>query len=69
MEINFPVKADPRADLLVQGRLHHPYDYLGLHHEMQDYVVRIFNPWASEISLQMSKATFRCNATNNGPYI
>ncbi|MDO8412365.1 MAG: 1,4-alpha-glucan branching protein GlgB, partial [Gallionellaceae bacterium] len=35
----------------------HPYDYLGLHHEMQDYVVRIFNPWASEISLELSSGT------------
>ena len=44
--------ADPCADLLLQGRLHDPYSYLGPHREKDNYVVRVFNPYASEISLE-----------------
>ena len=51
MEINTLMQADPRAELLLQGRLHDPYAYLGLHRDEQGYVVRVFHPWASDISL------------------
>ncbi len=52
MKTSLRVKADPRADLLVQGRLHDPYGYLGPHHENEGYVVRVFNLQASEINLE-----------------
>jgi 1,4-alpha-glucan branching enzyme len=44
-------KTDPRVDSLLQGRLHDPFAYLGPHLEKDSYVVRIFQPYASEISL------------------
>ncbi len=44
-------KNDPRAESLLQGRLHDPFAYLGLHSEKDSYVVRVFQPYASEISL------------------
>ena len=49
------IKTDPRADLLLQGRLHDPYSYLGLHPENQGWVVRVFNPYASEINLETAQ--------------
>ena len=49
--------ADPWADLLVQGRLHDPYAYLGTHREIGAYVVRVFNPYASNISLETAQGS------------
>ncbi len=46
------IKSDPRADLLLQGRLHDPFSYLGSHHEKTGYVVRVFYPYANEINLE-----------------
>lgn len=43
---------DPRAELLLQGKLHNPFAYLGLHQEKERYIVRIFNPHANKIWLQ-----------------
>jgi len=51
------INSDPRAELLLQGRLHDPLAYLGPHHEKDDYVVRVFNPHASEISLETTSGS------------
>ena len=51
------IKTDPRAELLLQGRLHDPFAYLGLHQEKEGYVVRIFNPHASEVSLETAQSS------------
>jgi 1,4-alpha-glucan branching enzyme len=45
------IKTDPRAESLLQGRLHDPFAYLGLHNEKDGHVMRVFQPYASEISL------------------
>ncbi|MDE2309250.1 MAG: 1,4-alpha-glucan branching protein GlgB [Betaproteobacteria bacterium] len=50
-------KSDPRADLLLQGRLHDPFAYLGLRHEKDGYVVRVFSPHASEIGLETASGS------------
>ncbi len=52
MRKNLRIKPDPRAELLLQGRLHNPFAYLGPHQENEKYVVRVFNPHASEIWLK-----------------
>ncbi|RFC37150.1 MAG: 1,4-alpha-glucan branching enzyme [Candidatus Nitrotoga sp. LAW] len=52
MRKNLRVKLDPRAELLLQGRLHDPFAYLGPHQENEKYVVRVFDPHASEVWLQ-----------------
>ncbi len=45
------LKIDPRAEALLQGRLHDPFAYLGPHSEKDIHVVRVFQPYAIEISL------------------
>lgn len=45
------IKTDPRTDLLLQGRLHDPFSFLGLHKEPDGFVLRIFQPYASQINL------------------
>jgi len=52
MRKNLRIKLDPRAELLLQGRLHDPFAYLGPHQENERYVVRVFNPYASEVWLK-----------------
>src|SRR5512134_588219 len=52
MKKNHHTKTDSRTDLLLQGRLHDPFAYLGLHREKDGYVVRVFQPYASAISLE-----------------
>ena len=52
MRKNLHIKPDPRAELLLQGRLHDPFAYLGPHQENERYVVRVFNPYASEVWLK-----------------
>lgn len=52
MRKNLRSKLDPRAELLLQGRLHDPFAYLGPHQENERYVVRVFNPHASEVWLK-----------------
>ncbi len=52
MRKNLRIKLDPRAELLLQGRLHDPFAYLGPHQENEKYVVRVFNPYASEVWLK-----------------
>ena len=52
MRKNLRIKPDPRAELLLQGRLHNPFAYLGPHQENERYVVRVFNPHASEVWLK-----------------
>jgi 1,4-alpha-glucan branching enzyme len=52
MRKNLRIKLDPRAELLLQGRLHDPFAYLGPHQEKEKYVVRVFNPHASEVWLK-----------------
>ncbi|MCE9549706.1 MAG: 1,4-alpha-glucan branching protein GlgB [Betaproteobacteria bacterium] len=52
MKKNLRIKLDPRAELLLQGRLHNPFAYLGPHQEKDIYIVRVFNPYASEIWLK-----------------
>ncbi len=45
-------KNDPRTELLLRGRLHDPFAYLGAHQEKGGCVVRVFNPHASEVQLE-----------------
>ena len=45
------IKTDPRTESLLQGRLHDPFAYLGPHSEKDGHVVRVFQPYASQISL------------------
>ena len=45
------IKTDPRTDLLLQGRLHDPFSFLGLHKEPDGFVLRLFQPYASQINL------------------
>ena len=52
MIIDLHIKLDPRAELLIQERLHNPFAYLGPHYENGRYVVRVFNPHASEVWLK-----------------
>jgi len=51
MKKSIRVKPDQRTDLLSQGRLHDPFAFLGLHQEQDHFVLRVFQPYASEISL------------------
>ncbi|MBI5435551.1 MAG: 1,4-alpha-glucan branching protein GlgB [Nitrosomonadales bacterium] len=51
------IKPDPRAALLLQGRLHDPFAYLGPHHEKDGYVLRVFNPYANEVSLETASGS------------
>jgi 1,4-alpha-glucan branching enzyme len=44
-------KTDPRTDLLLQGRLHDPFSFLGLHKEQDGFVLRVFQPYATQIHL------------------
>lgn len=46
---------DHRAELLFQGRLHDPFSYLGLHSDNGLYVLRVFHPFASMVSVQTPK--------------
>lgn len=52
MKKNHRTKTDPRAGLLLQGCLHDPFSFLGLHRVQDGYVVRVFNPHASEVALE-----------------
>jgi 1,4-alpha-glucan branching enzyme len=44
-------KSDPRPDLLLQGRLHDPFAFLGLHQLQDHFILRVFSPYATEINL------------------
>jgi len=44
-------KTELHIEALLQGRLHAPLAYLGSHQEFDAHVVRVFRPYASEISL------------------
>ncbi len=52
MTILSRIKPDPRADLLLHGRLQDPCAYLGPHRGIGGYVVRLFNPYASTIFIE-----------------
>jgi 1,4-alpha-glucan branching enzyme len=51
MEKENLTKTHPLTAALLQGRLHNPSAYLGPHREGNGYLVRTFNPHASEIRL------------------
>jgi 1,4-alpha-glucan branching enzyme len=51
MKKKSPIKADPRTEALLRGRLHDPFAYLGAHREKDCHVVRAFQPYAIGISL------------------
>jgi 1,4-alpha-glucan branching enzyme len=51
MKKNPRAKSDPRPDLLLQGKLHDPFSFLGIHQENNATVIRVFQPYASEITL------------------
>jgi 1,4-alpha-glucan branching enzyme len=51
MKKNTRTKADSRPDLLLQGKLHDPFAFLGLHQEQELFVLRVFQPHASTVSL------------------
>jgi 1,4-alpha-glucan branching enzyme len=44
-------KSDPRPDLLLQGKLHDPFAFLGLHQEQEHAVLRVFQPYATKVCL------------------
>lgn len=46
---------DPRAELLLQGKLHNPLAYLGPHRDKGKYIVRIFNPHATKVWLKTAQ--------------
>lgn len=43
------------AESLFKGRLDDPFSYLGLHRESNNYIVRVFQPFASEVWLETAK--------------
>ena len=43
---------DTRAESLMQGRLHDPFGYLGLHGEQDGFVLRTFQPYAEQVWLE-----------------
>ncbi len=45
-------QTDPRADALFKGTLDDPFSYLGLHREGKDFVLRVFQPYASSVSVE-----------------
>ena len=45
-------KALPQANLLMQGRLHDPFSFLGPHALQDGHCVRVFQPYASQVSIQ-----------------
>jgi 1,4-alpha-glucan branching enzyme len=51
-------KTDPRPDLLLQGRLHDPFAFLGLHQEQGHSVLRVFQPYATEVHLVTATGDF-----------
>jgi 1,4-alpha-glucan branching enzyme len=51
MKKNIRTKSDPRPDLLLQGKLPDPFAFLGLHQEKELSVLRIFQPYATEVYL------------------
>ncbi|MBI4938329.1 MAG: 1,4-alpha-glucan branching protein GlgB [Nitrosomonadales bacterium] len=57
MKNNQRAKLDPRASSLLQGCLHDPFSYLGLHREQEGYVVRVFHPHASEVALETAQGS------------
>ncbi|BBE51577.1 1,4-alpha-glucan branching enzyme GlgB [Ferriphaselus amnicola] len=52
MKKNTRSTPDTRAESLLEGRLHDPFGYLGLHKEQGGYVLRSFNPYADEVWLE-----------------
>jgi 1,4-alpha-glucan branching enzyme len=59
MKKNSTIKTDPRTKLLLQGRLHDPCAYLGPHRENDSSVLRVFNPYASEVWLDNTSGSER----------
>lgn len=52
-------KSDSRPELLLQGRLHDPFAFLGLHREGEFFVLRVFHPYASEVKLSGAPDKFK----------
>lgn len=44
-------KTDSLTDLLLQGRLHDPFAFLGLHKEQSGFVLIVFQPYAAQVNL------------------
>lgn len=47
--------SDPRADALCNGCLDDPFAYLGSHRENESQIVRVFQPYASEVWLETNQ--------------
>jgi len=47
----FP-QSDSRIQQLLEGRLHDPFGFLGLHRDGDEYVVRSFQPYSGEVALE-----------------
>ncbi|MFM2396989.1 MAG: 1,4-alpha-glucan branching enzyme [Pseudomonadota bacterium] len=45
-------RAAPRIDALLQGKLHDPFSFLGLHEDKKIFVFRTLRPYAQEISIK-----------------
>ncbi len=57
MKKNPSSHSDPRADALLQGRLHDPFAYLGSHRENEKQVVRVFQPYATAAWLETAQGS------------
>lgn len=58
-------KSDPRPELLVQARLHDPFAFLGLHKELDHFVLRVFYPYADEVHLVDLKGNEKLKRTHD----
>ncbi|MEJ1958320.1 MAG: hypothetical protein WDM70_01755 [Nitrosomonadales bacterium] len=52
-----PVQIDSRIESLLQGRLHDPLMFLGPHFENGRVVIRVFQPYAIDISVVTSNGS------------
>jgi len=57
MKKNSRKTVDARAELLLQGRLHDPFAYLGPHRENDAYVLRVLNPHASAVCIETARGS------------
>ena len=57
MKNSLCITVDPRVDLLLQGRLHDPHAFLGTHYEDGIHLVRVFYPYASEVSIETAQGS------------
>lgn len=57
MKQKLRIPLDVRAERLLQGRLHDPFSYLGLHQDKGKYIIRVFDPTANHIRLMTKRGS------------